>query len=276
MKIALTLLLALSLGLSVAQEHSESHDQKTDNHGQKMDDHHGSAEGLGDDQADKTFTLRAELTDGGMIYIGEGGEIDGAQNPTLEVTQGEIVEITLINASPLEHDFAVPALETHSEHVAAEGDVTTFAFEASETGELEYYCSVPGHKEAGMLGTLAVDEGTVEPGETEAGSYQELSPEELASKLEQGGNFLLVNTHIPYAGAIPSTDAFIPFNEIEQYAAVLPKDKSAEIVVYCRSGGMSKSASASLVALGYENVKRLVGGMNAWQESGYTLQDADL
>ena len=126
------------------------------------------------------------------------------------------------------------------------------------------------------LAQTSASESTLETVETEAGSYQELSPEGLASKLEQGGNFLLINTHIPYAGAIPSTDTFIPFNEIEQYAAVLPEDKSADIVVYCRSGGMSKSASASLVALGYENVKRLVGGMNAWQEAGYTLQDAEL
>ena len=157
MKITLTLLLALSLGVSVAQDHSDGHDQKMDDHAQMVDDHHGTAESIGDHQADKTFTLRAELTGGSMVYIGEGGMVDDVQNPALEVAQGDIVEITLINASPLEHDFAVPTLEAHSAHVVSEGARTTFAFEATETGELAYYCSVPGHKEAGMAGTLSVD-----------------------------------------------------------------------------------------------------------------------
>ena len=146
-RLALFLILVLAVSLAWAQgDHDDS------------EDHH-ETQSAGD-KADKTFTLRAEFADGKMLYVGEGGEIDGVQNPTLAVAQGETVAITLVNASPLEHDLALPALETHSEHVVAEGDETTFAFEASETGELDYYCSVPGHKEAGMLGTLAVDEAS--------------------------------------------------------------------------------------------------------------------
>ena len=159
-KVALSFLFALSFSLATAQEHGDEYSGEHDDKHSQTKDHHVTKGSLEDYEADETFTLRAEFADGKMLYVGEGGEIDGVQNPTLAVAQGETVAITLINASPLEHDLALPALEAHSEHVAAEGDETTFVFEASETGELDYYCTVPGHKEAGMLGIIAVDEAS--------------------------------------------------------------------------------------------------------------------
>ena len=121
-------------------------------------DHHDSSGNLTDYIADYSFTLKAKLIDGKMVYTGVGGEIDGLQNPVLEVDQNAVVEITLVNASVLEHDLVIPDLNAHSEHVPAEGDTTSFAFKASQPGELSYYCSVPGHKEAGMVGSLQVSE----------------------------------------------------------------------------------------------------------------------
>lgn len=44
-------------------------------------------------------------------------------------------------------------------------------------------------------------------------------------------------------------------------------EKSDHIVLYCRSGGRSALATKSLLELGYENVKSLQGGFNAWKET---------
>ncbi len=42
-------------------------------------------------------------------------------------------------------------------HLAVEpGETATITFIPHEVGEYEFYCSVPGHKEAGMSGTLTV------------------------------------------------------------------------------------------------------------------------
>ncbi len=44
-------------------------------------------------------------------------------------------------------------------HIAAEGDEHgELVFEATEPGEYVFYCSVPGHREAGMVGTIIIEE----------------------------------------------------------------------------------------------------------------------
>ena len=44
-------------------------------------------------------------------------------------------------------------------HIAAEGDEHgELVFEATEPDEYVFYCSVPGHREAGMVGTIIIEE----------------------------------------------------------------------------------------------------------------------
>jgi rhodanese-related sulfurtransferase len=102
------------------------------------------------------------------------------------------------------------------------------------------------------------------------GSYTDVSAAALAEMLKQK-DFPLINVHIPYEGEINSTDLFVPFSEVEANVRKLPADKSAKLVVYCRSGRMSAIAARTLVKLGYTNVRNLDGGMIAWKETGYPL-----
>jgi rhodanese-related sulfurtransferase len=98
----------------------------------------------------------------------------------------------------------------------------------------------------------------------EEGGYALIDAEELAAMIdERGETFLLVNTHIPFEGNIPSTDLSVPFDEINQNLDQFPADKDAEIVLYCRSDRMSRIAAEELVEAGYTNLKMLTGGMVA-------------
>ncbi len=94
------------------------------------------------------------------------------------VPAGEPVSLTLRNSSVVEHDFVIEKVDVQSVvkkdsgsaahhtreeqlgvdlHVSAQpGDTSVIEFTISEPGTYTFYCSVPGHKEAGMSGELIV------------------------------------------------------------------------------------------------------------------------
>lgn len=107
--------------------------------------------------------------------------------------------------------------------------------------------------------------------EVPGGSYTDVSVAELQTMLKNK-DFTFVNVHIPYAGDIPDTDIFIPYDEIALNLDKLPPDKNAKIVLYCRSDRMSGISAETLVGLGYTNVWNVDGGMVAWEQAGLDLE----
>ncbi len=97
-------------------------------------------------------------------------------------------------------------------------------------------------------------------------SWTRLSPTELDTMLKDQDLFL-VNVHVPYEGEIPSTDAFIPYDQIASRLDELPSDPST-LVLYCRSGNMSTVASQTLLDAGFTGFSELAGGFEAWKEAG--------
>ena len=105
------------------------------------------------------------------------------------------------------------------------------------------------------------------------GEYSSITVETMAEMMEtRRESFVLVNTHIPFEGNLPTTDFSVPYNETSQNLDLFPDDKDDEIVLYCMNDPMSLIAAEQLTAAGYTNVKVLTGGMNAWQSAGLTLE----
>lgn len=102
------------------------------------------------------------------------------------------------------------------------------------------------------------------PRSTSGDGYKIINSSELKAMMEDK-DFTLINVHIPYAGDIPGTDMSIPYNEIGEKLD-LPKD--SRIVLYCRSGSMSRTAAGKLTELGYTNIFDLKDGMIGWQQAG--------
>jgi len=98
-----------------------------------------------------------------------------------------------------------------------------------------------------------------------ADEFKSLAPAELKT-MQPNKDFFLLDVHIPEQTHIPGTDAFIDFREIRQSVDQLPAAKHTKIVVYCRSGGMSRIAASNLVAMGYTHVYDLVGGSLAYNQ----------
>jgi nitrite reductase (NO-forming) len=105
---------------------------------------------------DVKYTLRTGIAEGRMVFIGFGGAIDGIVNPELTASTGDVVQITLINGEGAEHDIALEHPATSSQHVVGKGASTTIAFRALDAGTSSYFCSLPGHRLAGMEGHFTV------------------------------------------------------------------------------------------------------------------------
>jgi nitrite reductase (NO-forming) len=105
---------------------------------------------------DARYTLRSGIAEGRMVFIGVGGAIDGKVNPVLTAAEGQVVQVTLINGEGAEHDIVFPDQDARSPRVTGKSASTTLAFRASKAGDFVYFCSVPGHRLAGMEGQFLV------------------------------------------------------------------------------------------------------------------------
>ncbi len=72
----------------------------------------------------------------------------------LRVPAGGTVNLVLENQGGLPHDITIPALGFSLP--AAPGATASAALSGTRPGTYEFFCSVPGHKEAGMTGALGV------------------------------------------------------------------------------------------------------------------------
>lgn len=103
-----------------------------------------------------TFVLQSGIAEGRLAFIGKGGTIDGKSNPDLEVKIGDVVQVILINGEGAEHNIAFPDFNAVSDHVIGKGASSVIAFHADKEGEFSYYCTLPGHRDAGMEGKILV------------------------------------------------------------------------------------------------------------------------
>lgn len=132
---------------------------------------------------DARYTLRTGIAEGRMVYIGVGGAIDGKVNPLLTAIEGQAVQLTIINGEGAEHDIVFPDQDTRSPRITGRGASTTIAFRAARAGTFEYFCSVPGHRLAGMEGQFVVTSTPSAPSVVEADISRE--PTDLPPPLEK-------------------------------------------------------------------------------------------
>lgn len=104
---------------------------------------------------DRDYTLEAWM----VGYRGVGGDIDGVRNPVLRAAPGETVRLTIVGVEALAHDVALEQLGVKSTEVTAVGERTSITFTAQKNDV--YYCSLPGHRVAGMEGRFEI----IQPGE---------------------------------------------------------------------------------------------------------------
>ena len=99
----------------------------------------------------------------------------------------------------------------------------------------------------------------------------EVDVETVAAIRQNPGVYLLdVREPDEYAaGHIPGI-TLIPMGEVASRLTELPRDK--EIIVTCRTGNRSSQIADLLREQGFTNVHNMTGGIVAWEEAGYAVE----
>jgi thiosulfate/3-mercaptopyruvate sulfurtransferase len=125
--------------------------------------------------------------------------------------------------------------------------------------------------------------------EVARGGYQIMTAEELKAALDQKKDMLIVDT-MPFEASfrknhIPGAVNFeLPVPEMatmddrtkEGFVKLLGADKNRPIVFYCGFTKCTRSHNGAMWAakLGYKNVFRQPGGIKAWLEAKYPVEEA--
>lgn len=74
----------------------------------------------------------------------------------LTVKRGETVTIAVKNSGSVEHNISIDEFNVDRDYNP--GETATVTFTADKVGTFRLYCDIVGHSEAGMVGTLTVEE----------------------------------------------------------------------------------------------------------------------
>jgi uncharacterized cupredoxin-like copper-binding protein len=115
-------------------------------------------------QPSKIVQVTIGESDGKMLFV----------PARLEIRKGEQVKFVLRNNGELDHEFVLASAAENREHAEvmkknpdmAHADANSrriapkktseIAWKFTKAGEFEYACLIPGHREAGMVGTIVV------------------------------------------------------------------------------------------------------------------------
>jgi rhodanese-related sulfurtransferase len=104
----------------------------------------------------------------------------------------------------------------------------------------------------------------------EKAKYVDISVQQGKQMIDKGEVFILdVRTREEYNESHIMGSTLIPVQELDIRFKELPRDK--KIVVYCRSGSRSVTASDILVKNGFTQIYNMQGGITGWKNAGYEV-----
>lgn len=130
------------------------------------------------------------------------------------------------------------------------------------------------------LGVLAMAACSGDGGETAAPAVEAVDPAALAPSIDVATAYsvrdnpqvFMLDVREPdeyAAGHIPGI-TLIPMGEVAQRLGEIPTDQ--QVIVTCRSGNRSGQIVDFLRSQGFTNVHNMEGGIVAWEEAGYPVE----
>jgi rhodanese-related sulfurtransferase len=105
-------------------------------------------------------------------------------------------------------------------------------------------------------------------------TVKECTSAEVRGRLDRGKSFHFIDVREDeeFAKDRAQGARHIGRGVLERDIENLVPDKQTEIVLYCGGGYRSALAAESLGQMGYTNVWSMEGGIRAWREAGYPLE----
>ncbi|MGE4214403.1 MAG: rhodanese-like domain-containing protein [Anaerotignaceae bacterium] len=102
-------------------------------------------------------------------------------------------------------------------------------------------------------------------GTPEKEAYRKISAEDAKKMMDENEDIIIldVRTEEEYSQGHIESSLLIPDTEIEDKAEEVLTDKDAVILIYCRSGRRSETATKELIEMGYTKTFDF-GGINDW------------
>ena len=102
--------------------------------------------------------------------------------------------------------------------------------------------------------------------ENQEAVYMNITAEQAKQMMDSGDVIVLdVREQSEFDAGHIKDAVLLPVGTInEKSAAAVIPSKDSTVLVYCRSGNRSKTASEKLVKLGYKNIYE-IGGINSWK-----------
>jgi rhodanese-related sulfurtransferase len=105
-------------------------------------------------------------------------------------------------------------------------------------------------------------------------AIKSINPTQLKDKMNKQEAFILVDCRELnewQLGKIPGA-IFIPLSEFPEQSEEKLKNKSAQIILQCRSGARSMKAAYFLAEQGFTDLTNLEGGILGWNEEGFDTE----
>jgi sulfur-carrier protein adenylyltransferase/sulfurtransferase len=117
------------------------------------------------------------------------------------------------------------------------------------------------------------DQGLEELLQEARNKVQGMSTDEAHEVFKAGGKTIFVDIREPEQVALGYIKGcvFVRGDELEMQVRHLVPDTTTPVVLYCRSGIRSLLTAMTLKEMGYQNVRNLIGGIEAWQAAGYEV-----
>jgi plastocyanin len=103
-----------------------------------------------------TTTAEAPQGSGETLKVSSPADGSTVFEPSKLTAKAGSVTIDYDNPSPVDHSIAIEGGGKTLDESEIAADTTLTASADLEPGRFVYYCTVPGHREAGMVGTLTV------------------------------------------------------------------------------------------------------------------------